>query len=82
MILKYVSKQIALNKHIFMIRCGSGDFFNFVNVLSLFHYYLPLEKGVALTCINLNTLHPRMLCAKIGWKLTDSGEEDFVKSCY
>ena len=30
---------------------------------------------------NLNPLHPRMLCAKIGWNwLSGSGEEDFLIS--
>ena len=38
-------------------------FFNFINVLLLFHNYLPLEKGGALH-LNLNPLHLRMLCAK------------------
>ena len=48
-----------LNPHHSLILCakigwnwlsGSGeeDFFNFVNVISTFHYYLPLEKGGAL----------------------------------
>ena len=42
-------------------------FLNFVNVYSLFHNYLPLEKGVAFIRRNLNPFHPRMLCAKFGW---------------
>ena len=50
-------------------------FLNFVNVFSLFHNYLPLEKGGA----NLNPLHPRMHCDKFGWNwLSGSGEEDFL----
>ena len=32
--------------------------------LSLFPYYLPLEKGGALIWTNLNPHHPRILCAK------------------
>ena len=42
-------------------------FLNFVNIFSLFCYYLPLEKGMVLHLKNLNPLHPRMLCAKFGW---------------
>ena len=44
---------------------GEEDFFNFVNVFSLFRNYL-------------NPLHPRMLCAKSGWNwLSGFEEEDF-----
>ena len=109
---------------------GEEDFFNFVNVFSLFRYYLPLEKGGthhlnklespspkdalcqvwlklaqwfwrrrflnfnnvfspfwiispwkragSFIWTNLKPVHPRMLCAKFGWKrLSGSGEEDF-----
>ena len=42
-------------------------FLNFVNVFSLFCNYLPLENSRALHLINLNPLHSRMLCAKLGW---------------
>ena len=43
---------------------GSGeDFLNFVNVFALFRNYLPLETGVAPHMKNLNSRHPRMLCA-------------------
>ena len=57
------------------------DFFNFVNVFSLFRNYLPLEKGGPFIWTNLNPLHPRMLCAKFGcnW-LSGSEEEDFLIS--
>ena len=41
-------------------------FFNFVNVFSLFHNYLPLEKGRVLHLNKIESLHPRMLCAKFG----------------
>ena len=52
---------------------------NFVNVFSLFRYYLPLEKGMALHLFKLESIHPRMLCAKFGrnWP-SGSGEEDFL----
>ena len=42
--------------------------FNFVNVILLFCYHLPMEKGVTLNFINkkTDTLYPRMSCAKIG----------------
>ena len=41
-------------------------FFNFVNVLTLFHNYLPLEKGGAIHLKKnpVYPLHPRMLCVK------------------
>ena len=35
---------------------GERDFFNFVNVFSLSHYYLHLEKGQAFIWTNLNPL--------------------------
>ena len=42
-------------------------FLNFVNVFSLFHNYLPLEKGRGLSFEkNLNPLHPEIPCAKFG----------------
>ena len=49
--------------------CGSKeeDFFNFVNVFSLFRNYLPLEKDSAFIWTNLNPLHPRILCDKFCW---------------
>ena len=50
---------------------------NFVNVFSLFHNHLPLEKGLAHYFKNLNPLYPRMLCAKFGWNWpSGSWEED------
>ena len=48
------------------------DFFNFINVISLFHNYLPLEIWT-----NLNPLHLGILCAKFGWNWSSgSGEEE------
>ena len=53
-------------------------FLNFVNVFSLFHNYLPLEKGGSFIWTNLNPLHPKMLYAKFGWNWpSGSIEEDF-----
>ena len=52
-------------------------FFNFVNVLMLFHNYVPLEKGMVLHLINLKTLHPRMLCTRFGWKWPRDSEEEY-----
>ena len=41
------------------------SFLYFVNVFSLFKFYLPFEKGMALYLKKkLNPLNPRMLCAK------------------
>ena len=41
----------------------------------IFRNYLSLEKGVALYLINLNSLHPRMLCAI----LVEGEEEENVE---
>ena len=38
---------------------GGEYFFNFVNVFSLFHYYLPLEKGAALHLKKLESHSPK-----------------------
>ena len=52
-------------------------FFKFLNEFSLFRNYFPLEKGGALHLINLDSLNPRMICAKFGWNWSSgSGEED------
>ena len=62
-------------------RVSVEDFLNFVNVISLLHNYLPLEKGVALHLNKIESLSPKMLCAKICWYwLSGSGEEDFLIS--
>ena len=61
---------------------GSGQevFFNIVNFFLLFRNYLSLIKGGALIWTKLNTLHPRMLCARLGWNWqSGSGEENFLK---
>mgnify|MGYP003686606297 CR=1 FL=1 len=46
-----------------------------------FHYFViisPLKRTGSFIWTNLNPLHPRMLCAKFGWKWScGSGEEDF-----
>ena len=61
---------------------GSGeDFLNFINVFLLFCNYLPLEKGRALHLNKLDSLQPRILCAKFGWNWpSGSIEEENVKS--
>jgi hypothetical protein len=57
---------------------GSGEkgFRKFsVNFYSFF-YYLPLRKGLSFTCVILNPLHLRIICANFGWNwLSSSGEE-------
>ena len=51
-------------------------FFKFINVFSHFRNYLPLNWPFIWT--NLNSLHPRILCAKFCWNWpTCSGEKDF-----
>ena len=41
-------------------------FLKVVNAFLQHHYYLPLENDAVLY-LNVNSLHPRMLCAKFGW---------------
>ena len=53
-------------------------FLNFFNVFSLFRNYLPLEEGRALHLNKTNPLHPRMLCAKLGWNWLSGSWEDFL----
>ena len=54
-------------------------FFKYVNVFSQFHNYLPFKRVEPFIWTNLNPLHPKMICAKFGWKWTSgSGEEDFI----
>lgn len=54
-------------------------FLYFLIVSSLFFNYLPFEEELTLHLKKkLESLPPRMLCAKFVWKwLSDSGEEDF-----
>ena len=56
-------------------------FLNFVNVfycILLFRNNLPLEIGGPFICRNLNSIHPKILCAKFGWNWPNgSKEEDF-----
>ena len=54
---------------------------NFFLITSMyFHYFViisPWKRAVPFIWRNLNTLHPRILCAKFGWKRPSiSGEED------
>ena len=52
--------------------------FKFVNVFLLFCNYLPLERMWLFIWTYLNSLFPRMLCAKFGWNgLSGSGKENF-----
>ena len=41
--------------------------FKFVNVFSLFHYYLYWKRTGPFILTNLNPLHQRVHCAKFGW---------------
>ena len=54
-------------------------FLNIIYVYSLFYnYFNPLGKGCGPSFDQMNSFHPRMLCAKIGWNWpTGSCEEDF-----
>ena len=53
-------------------------FFNFVNLFSLFRNLIsPWKRAGPFICTNLNLLHPRTLCAKLGWNWpSGSGEDD------
>ena len=70
------------NIRIFHMSMKSNRVFFTFSILS------PLGKGRSpFIWTNLNPPHPRMLCAKFGWKwLSGSGEEDFLISsmyfCY
>ena len=56
-------------------------FINFFNVFSLFNIISPWKKAWPFIWTNLNPLHQRMFCTKIGWNWpTGSGEEDFIIS--
>ena len=60
---------------------GVEDFFK--NLSMYFRYFViisPLENDRALHLKKkLNSLHPKMICAKFGWNLpSDSGVEDFL----
>ena len=48
---------------------GEEDFFNFVNVFSLFRYYLPLEKGGALHLNKLESPLPKDVLCQVWLKL-------------
>ena len=50
--------------------------FNFVNVVCLFHNYIPLERVGPFIWTNTNPLHPRMLCAKFSWNWPSGSWED------
>ena len=53
-------------------------FFTFVYVFLQFRNYLSLEKNWPFIWINLNPLHPKILCAKFCWNWPSGfGEEDF-----
>ena len=59
-------------------------FSNFINhVFLLFRNYLPLEKGMVLHLNNLNSLYPKMLCAKFGWNWSSGfGKKTFkIRQC-
>ena len=48
--------------------CGfEEDFLNIFNITLLFNNYLPFKKVMALHLNNLNSVYPRMPCAKLCW---------------
>ena len=62
---------------------GSGEE-DFLISSMYFQYFIIIstwKKAGPFVWTNLNSLHPRMLCAKFGWNwLSGSGEEDFFVS--
>ena len=62
---------------------GSGEE-DFLILSMYFHYFViisPWKKVGPFIWTNLNSIHPRMLCAKFGWYWhSGSGEEDFLIS--
>ena len=65
---KHFDKYFRMTRYIMIVKgLWRRRFLYFVNVFSLFRYYLPLEKGGPFIWTNLNSHHQRMLCAKFGW---------------
>ena len=57
---------------------GEEDFFNFVNVFSLFLYYLPLERGGNLHLNKFESPSPKDVLCQVWLNcISGSGEEDF-----
>ena len=54
-------------------------YLNFVNVFSLFRYYLPWEKGGVLYFNKLESPSPKNVCAEIGWNWFNGSWEDFYQ---
>ena len=58
------------------------DFFNLSMYFRNFRVISPWKRAGPLVGMNLNSLHPRRLCAKFGWKWpSGSGEEDENVKC-
>ena len=56
---------------------GEEDFLILSMYYSLFRNYFPWKRAGSFIWTNLNPLHPRMICAKVGWNWpSGSGEED------
>ena len=63
---------------------GSGE--DFLLLSMYFHYSViisPWKRAGPFIWTKLNPLHPRMLCAKLGWnRLSGSGEDFLLSSMY
>ena len=57
---------------------GEEDIFKLVNIFSLFIIISRWKRAGSFIWTNLNSLHPRILCAKFGWNLPSSSGEDFL----
>ena len=55
-------------------------FLKVVNAFSLYGYYLPLEKIMALNRTNLNSLYQRILCVMFG-RFGPAVREEIFKRC-
>ena len=60
---------------------GEEDFLNLSTYFRNFAIISSWKKEGPFIWINLNSLHPKMICAKFGWNWSiGSGEEDFENS--
>ena len=57
------------------------NFLNFVNVFSLLYYHLPSKRAWHFMWTNFNSVHPRILCAKLGWNWPCGSREDQTVKC-
>ena len=71
MVLYLQKNWVPFTQGCFVPRLGGAgeDFLNFVNVFSLFHFYLPLEEGVTLHLNKLKSPSPKNFMCHVWLKL-------------